>query len=61
MRDGAKADSDILLVAVSKELENGSVEEAAETLMQDKYKVTISESSDVSYATSRIPMLYWDE
>ena len=30
---------DILLVAISKEIENGSVQEAAQILLQDKFKV----------------------
>lgn len=34
--DGA---GDVLLVAISKELEGGAAEEAAETLMQDKNTV----------------------
>ena len=41
MRDGAAGgDGDVLLVAVCKEVENRLVEETAQTLMQDKYKVS---------------------
>ena len=36
---GDGGDGDVLLVAIAKELENGAVREAAQTLMQDKYKV----------------------
>ena len=32
-------DDDVLLVAVTKELEAGAVQEAAQTLMLDKYEV----------------------
>ena len=33
------SDGDVLLVAIAKELESGSVQEAAQTLLQDKFKV----------------------
>ena len=36
-----EGDGDVLLVAVSKELERGAAEEAAETLMQDKNTVRL--------------------
>lgn len=39
LHSGTEGDGDVLLVAVSKELERGAAEEAAETLMQDKITV----------------------
>ena len=38
-------DGDVLLVAIAKELENGAVREAAQTLMQDKYKVVSADTT----------------
>ena len=32
-------DDDVLLVTIAKELEDGSAQEAAQTLLQDKYEV----------------------
>ena len=38
---GEDGDNDVLLVAIAKELEDGSAQEAAQTLLQDRYEVNI--------------------